>query len=264
MICITHTAPTCASAWVGAAETLINEGDRAYNLVVDIENPIVHRKCDKRAILTVDQFLRTGGVNPIATVANTIFPQDQYRRFGPEKFTQAYLDAYDAIRDKGWGRYFERMIRWPNNGGGALDQLHTLIERLKKNQKSKQSYRSVYEMTLFDPLRDANLYRGRQCLSFLSFKLDPERGLILTAMYRNHYYITRALGNFIGLGNLMSYIASSAGIRVGPLTCISTRAKLDTVQRRNGDDDNGDACFGWTIRQARTLVSDASKILGRT
>jgi hypothetical protein len=70
---------------------------------------------------------------------------------------------------------------------------------------------------------------GGQCLSFLSFHLQPgsPKTLLLTAQYRNHYYVEKLLGNLIGLGRLMSYVASETGAKVGSLTVLSTHATID-------------------------------------
>jgi thymidylate synthase len=175
-----------------------------------------------------------------------------------------YLHLYDAIRMKGWGRYFERMVRWPANDGTTTNPLHDLVNRMSKEVKSKQTFRDVFEMTLFDPARDAKKNRNRQCLSFLSFKPHQERGLMLTAIYRNQHYIARALGNFIGLGNLMEYIAEQVGISVGPLTCVATHAKIDTASAQPEREDCGGPCHGWTITEARTLVDTSAKLLSAT
>src|SRR5262249_9683391 len=111
-----------------------------------------------------------------------------------------------------------------------------LVEKVRRQTHASRTYRHVCELSVFDPVLDLRIYdpdkdarrlRNRQCLSFLSFKLHPEKGLMLTAMYRNHYYIARGLGNFIGLGRLQEFIANEAGVSVGPLTCISTHAEVD-------------------------------------
>ncbi|HEY7118030.1 MAG TPA: hypothetical protein VH475_15690 [Tepidisphaeraceae bacterium] len=251
------TFPSCATAWLAAAQRLITAGGEAYNLVVDIEDPVKHSPADAAVILDVDRFLRGRNAYPVTTVANTIFPQDLYRRHGATGFRIEYLRAYDAIRKKGWGRYFERMVRWPGDNGQMTDQLHDLIEKLGTQLKSRQTFKSVYELTLFDPARDARRNRNRQCLSFLSFKHHPVRGLMLTAMYRNHHYVSRALGNFIGLGNLMAYIAKQVGTPVGPLTCVSTHAEIDTASAcaaKDGEDAD-DTEQGWTITEARDLIA---------
>ena len=98
---------------------------------------------------------------------------------------------------------------------------------------------------------DGRTMYGGQCLSFISLKVHQERGLMLTAMYRNHTYITRCLGNLIGLSRLQAFIAKESGLAAGPLTVISTQATLDTGK-------------GWGITDARALVTDAQRILSGT
>jgi hypothetical protein len=66
-------------------------------------------------------------------------------------------------------------------------------------------------------------------------------------MYRNHTYITRCLGNLIGLGRLQAFVASEARVEVGSLTCISTHAELDAET--------------WGIGTARALVKEAADLL---
>ena len=70
---------------------------------------------------------------------------------------------------------------------------------------------------------------GGQCLSFLSFHVVPgtPRTLLLTAQYRNHYYIEKLLGNLIGLGRLMGFVAAETNSKVGSLTVLSTHAQID-------------------------------------
>ena len=46
-------------------------------------------------------------------------------------------------------------------------------------------------------------------------------------MYRNHTYVTRCLGNLIGLGRLQAFVAKEAGVKMGSLTIVSTHAELD-------------------------------------
>ena len=78
------------------------------------------------------------------------------------------------------------------------------------------------------PRRNRFAYGG-QCLSFLSFHLLPgtTKTLTLTAQYRNHYYVEKLLGNLIGLGRLMAFIAKETDLNMGALTVISTRAEID-------------------------------------
>jgi thymidylate synthase len=254
MINVVPPSRSCASAWLAAARKLIDEGDEAYNLIVDIDDPVTHTEEDHATILEADKFLREHGANPIVTVANTIFPKELARSARGAKLREGYLKNFDTF-EKSWGQYFERMVRWPADGS---DQLHGMIDRLRKQQsKERGRFHNIYELAIFDPPKDAHLPLKRQCLSFLSFKLHPDRGLTLTAVYRNHYYIARALGNFIGLGNLMQYIATEAKLAVGPLTCISTHAQIDTSNKSS--EVEIDPKEPWTISEARALIKRASE-----
>ena len=52
------------------------------------------------------------------------------------------------------------------------------------------------------------------------------------AVYRNHYYVQRTLGNLIGLGRLLQFIARETGFDLGTLTIQSTHACLDPDLRQ--------------------------------
>ena len=237
---------SCARAWVTAA-SMISDAGEAYNVIIDVDKPSEHDALDHAVISLVDRFLRERNQNPISTVANTIFPQRLYEAYGSPRFYLEYLKVFDRLSHKSWGRYFERLIRHKRLDGKEYSPLEVLIERLQ-GRKGAQQYKSAYELALYDPLRDGRTFRGGQCLSFLSFKMHPERGLTLSAMYRNHAYVTRCLGNLIGLGRLQAFIAKEAGLSVGPLTCISTHAELDKGS-------------GWNLGDARRLVGEAAALL---
>jgi len=51
------------------------------------------------------------------------------------------------------------------------------------------------ELPIYDAERDAKGTRSQPCLSHLSFKLLPRDCVMLTVLYRYHYYIEKALGN---------------------------------------------------------------------
>ena len=47
------------------------------------------------------------------------------------------------------------------------------------------------------------------------------------ALYRNHDFFQKALGNYIGLGQLLGFLAECAGLDVGKLYVISGHAYCD-------------------------------------
>jgi hypothetical protein len=242
---------SCARAWVAAATAVVSNGDEAFNVVIDIANPAHHDDADNAVITLVDKFLRTHDQYPIVTVANTIFPQSLYLKYGTPEFYDIYLRDFDRLSEtKRWGRYFERMTRHHTLDGSPYNPLQFMIAKMRGRESKAIRYTSAYELAVYDPLLDRRVFYGGQCLSFLSFKVHPTLGLMLTAMYRNHTYITRCLGNLIGLGRLQSFVAREAGLKLGPMTCISTHAEIDTAARK------------WGKQEARELVASARQILG--
>ncbi len=224
------TQPTCARAWVAAASAISAAVD-AYNVVIDVDNPTKFDDRESAVVALVDTFLRDRDLNPISTITNTIFPDALFRKYGTPKFYDEYhTQVYDKLTTVKWGLYFERLTRHQDGKGETYNPLQDTIDKLKTVKDSDHQYKSVYELAVYDPLVDRRYLRGGQCLSFLSFKMHPERGLTLTALYRNQTYIKQA------------------GLEVGPLTCIATHAELDIGK-------------GWGITDARKLVTDAAALL---
>jgi thymidylate synthase len=194
-------------------------------------------------------------------VANTIFPQRLLDRHGPDGFYAAYNDKVlprmkQMTRD--WGRYFERMTAWKKVNGKdviIINPLDSLIGFMRGQIESERTYRSVYEMTIYDPARDAGKVSNRQCLSFLSFKVTRDKKLLLTVMYRNHAYVARGLGNFLGLGRLQAFVAAQSGAKLGSLTCISTHAEIDAGKKTG----NG-VTQGWTATEANQLITKCREL----
>lgn len=242
---------SCARAWLEASRAIESTGE-GYNVVVDVEDPVTFDEGDNAVITLVDSFLRCKNQSPVATVANTIFPQELHRRFGAPAFYAKYWAFYDSLttnsrnaNSRRWGRYFERITRHRTLDGKLYYPLQELIDKLREQGKGRR-YKATHELAVYDPLIDRRYTRGGQCLSFLSFKLHPQLGLALTAIYRNQTYVTRLLGNLIGLGRLQAFVATEAGLQVAWLTCISTHAKLDTGE-------------GWGVADVRKLLALASE-----
>jgi hypothetical protein len=224
---------SCALAWLAATNAVdAQAGHEAHNVVIDIEDPVVDITRAHSVVAEVDDFLKIREKS-VFTVANTIFPHGMYQLHGAPAFFDIFQQKVlpKVRKNQRWsGYYFERMIDHPSRSGERMNLLWDIVERIR-NFDERPSY-NKYELPLFDPERDVDRSPyGGQCLSFLSFKLfrGEERRLALTALYRNHFYIEKLLGNLIGLGRLMAFVAREAGVAVGPLTVISTHAQIDTV-----------------------------------
>jgi len=232
---------TCASAWLEAAKTVnAVPHHEAHNVIIGIAEPLTQTTSDSQIMTLVDEFLVEKGRLPLQSVANTIFPEPLYLRHGAPDLYDTYGQVYEKIKKKqgDWGRYFERMICRKLSSGKTINPLADLIAKMRQHVHGDgRTFRNIYELvvsdstldvSIYDPERDAGPVMNRQCLSFLSFKLDKDNNLLLTAMYRNHYYIERLLGNLIGLARLMSFVATEAGVKVGPLIVVSTHAQVDS------------------------------------
>ena len=125
---------TNAQAWLAAAGAVQDAGGEAYNVVIDIADPITVAGPDEAILTEVDQFLRTHHVNTLAGVANTIFPQSLLDRHGPDGLYAAYNDKVlprmkQMTRD--WGRYFERMTAWKKVKGNDVTIINPLYDLIK-------------------------------------------------------------------------------------------------------------------------------------
>jgi hypothetical protein len=233
-----QTQPDCASAWLAAASAVDQQkGHAAHNVIIDVADPTSGATLAHPVVRRVNDFLAARNKS-VECIANTIFPQSLYRRYGHPAFIEVFHErVLPKVRsDSRWsGYYFERMTLMPQPNGKPIDQLSRMIERINDpNNKSLNKH----ELSLFDPARDVTgSPYGGQCLSFLSFHLLPgsPKTLLLTAQYRNHYYVEKLLGNLIGLGRLMSFVAKETGTTVGSLTVVSTNAEIDLPKATRAD-----------------------------
>lgn len=222
--------PDCASAWREAVCAVdAQPGHGAYNVIIDVADPTANATRQDVRIAVVDDFL-SGLDKSVETIANTIFPAGLYHRYGAPAFFDVFRDkVLKKVRrsDRWSGYYFERMMQYSTPDGESSNQLWDIVERIRDDRVRALN---KFELSLFDPTSDVdNSPYGGQCLSFLSFKLVPgvTKTLTLTAMYRNHFYVEKLLGNLIGLGRLMAFIARETNVAIGALTVVSTHAQID-------------------------------------
>src|SRR5262245_8186023 len=151
--------PTNAQAWIAAATAVQDHDGEAYNVIIDIKDPLAETNSDVEIINTVDEFLRDHNAHSLSSLANTIFPQATLERHCPEKFYDVYRDrVFPRIKKmtRDWGRYFDRLTRWTKIKGGetsVINPLDDLIKFMNAQINSNRTYRNVYEMTVFDPAR---------------------------------------------------------------------------------------------------------------
>ncbi|GGN51726.1 thymidylate synthase [Actinoplanes campanulatus] len=238
-------APDVSTAWIRACRALLeNRSHRAFHTVVRIVDP---QRDDPRVRAELDRILTAKGMQPVSTVANTIFPAALAAKAAThEELVERYKGLYPALKrlhnGNRLGTYFQRLIDFPGKDE-SVDQLAGIIRQLllqgRTNPKS-----ACYEANLVDPATDdVEPYStsapirvpGRDngimqfpCLSHCSFQLDNRtRQLHLTALYRSHYMVEKAYGNYLGLGDLLAYVARQSDLKPGMLTVIAGYAQLD-------------------------------------
>jgi hypothetical protein len=252
-----HTveAESAVDAWLESLEEILASGERSmFNLVVGIRNPIALSDIDQVICHKVDSFLRAHESLPLITVANTIFPGGFYRDGGAEAVFQEFPEIYAVSKEK-WGTYAGRLFTKVKLRDEETSKIERVIRKLKDNAATSH-LRAVYEVDVLETVgteevstycaeTDANMGIGQPCLTHLSFKLHPVKHTVsLTALYRSQFYVAKALGNFVGLAQLLAFVAAEAGLAPGFLICHATKAEIDL----------GNSRCTWKLEDVRKLV----------
>src|SRR5690348_1772123 len=138
------TQPTNAQAWLAAAAAVQDAGGEAYNVVVDIADPLGISPTDHAILSTVDGFLRRHHANTVSGVANTIFPQSLLDRHGADGLYAAYKAVLPRMKQmtRDWGRYFERMTVWKKVKGQDIRVINPLDDLIKFMKTQIESERT--------------------------------------------------------------------------------------------------------------------------
>ncbi|MBN6050748.1 hypothetical protein JYK22_02285, partial [Nonomuraea sp. RK-328] len=234
-------------AWTAACRALdvaANPRRDGFHTVVRIADAAAE---DSQVRAHFDRVRDEYGYDPIDTVANTIFPAKLAATCSsPEELARRYRQMYEQLkrldRQNRGGTYFGRIVAYPGERG-QIDQLNALIARIRLQASRKGSMTAAYEMDVAHPDDESpeaetwstpvhvagrdNRYRGFPCLSHCSFQLDRDRRLHAVALYRSHYMVARAYGNYLGLGRLLAYLAHQTDLQPGTLTVIAGHAQIE-------------------------------------
>lgn len=254
MYLATKPQPDAARVWLEATQQVFAQPQHeAYNVVLDLAEPVICDANSHAIIEHVDGFLRPRS-KPLMTVANTIFPNAIYQKHGMNGLYETFHNVLlpKIRRDCNWtGYYFERMTKVISADGEQINPLQDVIRRISDPSiKAKHKF----EIAIFDPFRDlSDSPYGGQCMSHLSFKLagKSEKKLLLTVTYRNHFYIEKLLGNLIGLSQLLSFVAKESGVKPGSLTILSTHAT--TTQQCDA-----------TVREISELIENCAEAINQS
>jgi len=245
--------PNVSVAWVQGLEALLELDGETVNFTVAIDAPTTELPAIRGEVDSfIDERRRTKtGIQRISTVANTIFPQSLYvERLGIDAETHLYemerRSRPVTRRRNSRGNYFERMVAWPGADGQTFNQLDQAITRLRRLREAGHQRGNQFEVGLATPADEAIAMpvavpgRDRQtigfpCLSHVSLSL--QKGVVhMSALYRNHEFLERAYGNYVGLGRLLRFVAHQSGWPVGELTCVSASVTLGRFSKRSLND----------------------------
>lgn len=236
-----------SETWLQACEYLFAGGGKAANVSLVVP-PHATEDLRVRSVLDETDWLKMGRFSRVRKVADSIFPWELYRHADGDNPGDARNRLYwqQGQRRIVMGRdltlrssYFDRFVNWTFSPGYKREPFNQLEEnvvlpllRARTNHRTSANYMELPSNPL-DELTDLRVHEpskdrqplGVPCLSHISFTLI-QGALTLTAIYRNHYYITKAYGNLVGLRDLQRFVCEETGYAMGELECVSSHADL--------------------------------------
>ena len=162
-----------------------------------------------------------GADDRLSVVAKVLFP-GLTRRKGEDRLT--YYGRCATLLQRalnqnrlhsGWGStYFQRLLSLDGSENQIERAIHVLSTWQVRAEASIVAHTSC-------PRLDRLRKRGSPCLQYIEVLWRRDGVLDLVAVYRNHDFLNKALGNFLGLGRLLNFIATESGKTPGRLVCHS-------------------------------------------
>ncbi|HWZ16940.1 MAG TPA: hypothetical protein VNW95_17010 [Mucilaginibacter sp.] len=209
----------CLSAWKEACSYILNKGD-GFNLIVHISSP---GDINDNHLDEIFNSRITSKIT-IQNVVNTIFPFKLYQRSHGQDLNYFY-DLHEALYERGkrlhrrnksrWGNYFLRFTKFGTN---KENQIQNIIDDINNRQNIRAA---CYIMHVSSVDYDSNTrIMGNPCLQYVQFA-QVGNILNLSAVYRNHDFLTKALGNYLGLTHLLKFVCDQTNSNMGTVTCHS-------------------------------------------
>lgn len=244
----------CLGAWKKTSNLLLLEGKSASNLLIEIEEPGFF---DEAWITDYNpkNVLLPGGKmgDDLRDVIHTIFPvklvskvTNRYDLYAYYLRTHLRKSRIGSKKHGGWGTYFFRLICFDTtrNVQNVIKPKGTLkevsVQHQKHFMKNNQLERVIHALAdwkskskaaiychISAPSLDAMQPIGSPCLQYIQFSQVSDGIVDMTVIYRNHDYFNKALGNFIGLGQLLKFVCKESKKKIGKLYCHSIRAYID-------------------------------------
>jgi thymidylate synthase len=215
-----------AEAWRRGSELVLQTpGHVVRNLITEIDNAtLVGADWQSRF-----DPLAVGATDRMSVVAKVLFP-NLPRRVGETRLV--YYDRCSALLARAlrlgrlhssWGgTYFQRLVSL----NGSENQIERAIRVLTTWQVRGEAAIVAHTSS---PEIDGLRKRGSPCLQYLEILWGRDDTLDLVAIYRNHDFLNKTLGNFVGLGRLLNFIATESAKMPGRIVCHSIRAYTEHV-----------------------------------
>src|SRR5690606_20106018 len=209
----------CLTAWRDVCQHIIQHGD-GFNLLVQIDEPLAYTSAQ------LSEITNSGVISSIALndVINTIFPFKLHARRGAST-NQQFYDLHEQIYLKGkkihrknrsrWGNYFLRFTKFGTN---KLNQLQPIIDGIN-NRTNDQKACYILHVSSVEYDNNTRII-GNPCLQYVQFGVY-NNALNLSAVYRNHDFLNKGLGNYIGLSKLLQFVCNETGSAMGSVSCQS-------------------------------------------
>ena len=260
-------APDISKAWLSTLDFVQQAGGQQVNVLTTVTDPLADEDVSTRRL--VDELLAPGhrngtSIQPVDTVANTIFPVRLYRdpgyawapdldRDAVHRLDMAAADLYQAYSEmlpvlctangNSLGTYFGRMTSWPGREPGGVNQLADRVRYLRGNHNNGVRTQNVADIAIGGEAQPAGspdlpdigmqIYaptdrrqRGFPCLVHIDLTLASGR-LSMLAVYRHQYLITKAYGNLLGLSRLLAFLCQQTGFAAGELGVLATFADAE-------------------------------------
>lgn len=219
--------------WAAATDELLSHAAPPAFLVVTMGTAY---SADGHQLRRLDELARDQGVERPGAVAAVLLPPVVHRTAGSlDDKIDAGLRLFGrsrsrGIRFSGWkNTYFERLVGMWRAGDQKLHQikenrLRSIVEKIGSWGKDVEAALYVHTDAPEDRLRT----RGAPCLQYVQFRLYDHDKIELFALYRAHDYLNKALGNFIGLQRLGSFVASESGRKYERQTVFSVHPFVES------------------------------------
>lgn len=226
MIGIAFEGADIIEGWVRAAQAVSARGFANDHVTIVASGEWQETQSGLRSL---DDQAKFNGTERPGSVANVLCPAPILSAVGN---TQAKIERgwellgrgrQRGIKYSGWrDTYFERLTGHRARKSGEYEafgenRLLNIINKVIAWDHNVAS--SLYAHT--DISSDTLRTRGSPCLQYVQFRVFDGDKIGVTGLYRSHDYLSKALGNMVGLQRLARFVAHETGRKFGRVTVIS-------------------------------------------